>query len=109
MTSPFLDEEWLRVIFPLLNRRELRLCVAIESLAGGAASPAELGKLVPPDKIAPAAVRHDLAQLERAGVIWRAAAAKGRCRFGFLPDLQQAERRLLRAGRRPAAARRAAA
>jgi len=105
VTSPFLDDEWLRRIFPLLNRPELKVCQAIADIEGRPTEARLIGDCL---ELSPHRVKQALAQLERAGVIWRSGLAKGRFRLGFLPDLPRAEQLLLAAGRRPAAPRRAA-
>jgi len=103
--SIFLDDEWLRRVFPLLNRQELRLCALIADKGLRPTSPAELaGALGAPEPT----LKRLLVLLTQHGVVFRQALPKGRCRLGFSPDFEQAEQLLRRAGREPGRRRRAA-
>ena len=100
-----MDDEWLRRVFPLLNRQELRVCALIADKGLRPISPAQLAGAL---GVSEPALKRLLVLLTQHSVVFRQALPKGRYRIGFAPDIDEAETLLRRAGREPGRRRRAA-
>lgn len=94
--SGLLDDEWCRRVFPLLTRRELRVCAALMEIGDRPTSSTEIAELA---ELAPRNARQVLQTLERARVISRKKGRGGLSRLRLLPDAIRAEKTLAEWGR----------
>lgn len=93
------DDEWCRRIWPLLTRRELRVCAVLGELGPDVlTSSTEIGGLA---ELTPRNARQVIAVLERAHVIRRKRHRSGAWSGRLLPDLDRAARTLAEWGRQP--------